>query len=55
MNQGTATKPAFSFLILAGQDMAVIGSSPLYLAGPGLPDTLGGSPVCLNLGHFILR
>ena len=55
MNQGAAAKPAFSLLILAGQDMAVIGSSPLYFACPGLPETLGGSPVCFDLGHFILR
>jgi len=55
MDQGTAAKPAFSLLILACQDVAVIGSSPFYFAGPGLPETLGGSPVCFNLGHFILR
>ena len=55
MNQGAAAKPAFSLLILAGQYVAVISSSPLYFAGPSLPETLGGSPVCFDLGHFVLR
>jgi hypothetical protein len=55
VNQRTGPKTAFPLLVLAGQDVAVKSSSPLQFAGPGLAETLGCSPVCFDLGHFILR
>jgi hypothetical protein len=55
VDQGAGAKAALPLLILAGQDVTGIGSSPLYFAGPGLAETLGCSPVGFDLGHFILR
>lgn len=55
VNQSTGAEAAFPLLILAGQDVAVIGSPPLYFTGRGLAETFGSSPVCLDLGHVILR
>ena len=55
VNQGAGSKAALPLLILAGQDVAGIGSPPLDFAGPGLAETLGCSPVCFDLGHFKLH
>ena len=55
MDQGAGAKAALPLLIFARQNVTGESSASLYFAGSSFTETLGGSPVGFDLGHFKLR